>query len=920
MTQKIIKFNGEQALKHNCRKIKGDYYEKNVDCFLIDGKWYRLNSGYIEYDHEINEYVIKSENLKKGIVGFENGKRKEGFFSPNIYNNVYSQKENKGSSSLVLDLIKDYKSIIDYSGSGTMTNHLLKAIREMLRIISLHKINQTPYAYAVVMKNIMTRDPAMSKYCIQSLDSNPVTVNNFSELELFLLLETNRTSLHYALLSKCADFIVEKESFLQFFAENFSTFFDDNSDADDCFQEFSDSDYPGDILAEWLSSTIELNPSEILKLIEFIIIKDKSLSIDLNLDYFSFSVKIVDLFDIFDRKNIIADSIIKNEVSRKQDYLLIELLSDLFVIVGEKLSKNVVFKKTAHTDKYNEIYINNKVDSCLERININRFLSTHIIYNYHLYKENLAQFYDFISNFNLFHLFESIKIIDNIYSNYHIHTSRINYLLLESPNTSPSELFLKKLKKFLEARTLRVELPSFLDSGLPRLRVDENRERIVITPEMTEVIRRGSVNVFEAKVAEELLFINLKVANQCGYYEVPGSDFVSKTKETKIKNGNYSKLNYNVAEDSSQESEIEKDIKKYYSNYNILTNENLDKVSKLLDNKTFGIEYETSKGYIPKRYLYKTGLVPLRDGSLDGGIEYTSLPMSGSKGLQNVINQCKTLRKYCLIDDKCSLHVHIGNVPRTKEFGIALYMLFSRIQSELFEIIPPYKRDLEWISRRGKDYCKTLRTLRINSKSLVDKDDNLISKEVDKAFSTLFLFLTENHPETDKFNFSSGVHPKHGQGKWNYKSRYYALNLINLYFSKYKTVEFRMHTPTMSFDKTLNWLLICNAIVRYAELNYVKIFKGQEKIDLTEIIYGYYDNFGKNDFDKETAKNVADHLLSYIDNKKEEFNYYFVRQKVIESCGVEISNDYSYRFVSDSIDWTMYDFYYKENKCQIEIE
>lgn len=66
--KKVIKFNGEEAFRKDCRKIKGQFYEKNVDCFLIDGKWNRIDNGLIAFDHTLQKWVRINEFLHKGYL------------------------------------------------------------------------------------------------------------------------------------------------------------------------------------------------------------------------------------------------------------------------------------------------------------------------------------------------------------------------------------------------------------------------------------------------------------------------------------------------------------------------------------------------------------------------------------------------------------------------------------------------------------------------------------------------------------------------------------------------------------------------------------------------------------------------------------------------------------------------------------
>lgn len=89
MTQ-VKTFDGTNADKSNCRKIKGAFYEMNKQCFLMpDGKWHRINNGKIVKNYDNEEYVFISDDLENGIVGKElDGSIKTGFFTKDLSKNV----------------------------------------------------------------------------------------------------------------------------------------------------------------------------------------------------------------------------------------------------------------------------------------------------------------------------------------------------------------------------------------------------------------------------------------------------------------------------------------------------------------------------------------------------------------------------------------------------------------------------------------------------------------------------------------------------------------------------------------------------------------------------------------------------------------------------------------------------------------
>lgn len=53
-----------------CVKIAGEYYEKNVDCYSINGKWYRKGNPRIYYNEHTREWAKRSEFTTNGIIAY----------------------------------------------------------------------------------------------------------------------------------------------------------------------------------------------------------------------------------------------------------------------------------------------------------------------------------------------------------------------------------------------------------------------------------------------------------------------------------------------------------------------------------------------------------------------------------------------------------------------------------------------------------------------------------------------------------------------------------------------------------------------------------------------------------------------------------------------------------------------------------
>jgi hypothetical protein len=140
---------------------------------------------------------------------------------------------------------------------------------------------------------------------------------------------------------------------------------------------------------------------------------------------------------------------------------------------------------------------------------------------------------------------------------------------------------------------------------------------------------------------------------------------------------------------------------------------------KELNGTTYGTEIESWDGQIPERFCLKSGLIPLKDGSLRHGdiqpFEYTSIPLEGEKGLHTIKEYSRLLNKYCEKSLDCSVHVHIGNFGRSEDYIISLYRTILAIQNDLYDLFPPYTSKTSEFKASGKDYCSPLDKLELSS-------------------------------------------------------------------------------------------------------------------------------------------------------------------------------------------------------------
>lgn len=282
---------------------------------------------------------------------------------------------------------------------------------------------------------------------------------------------------------------------------------------------------------------------------------------------------------------------------------------------------------------------------------------------------------------------------------------------------------------------------------------------------------------------------------------------------------------------------------------------------------TYGCEFETQNGFVPQRIREPLGFRHCRDGSLDGGQEYVSVPMSGGKGLSVLEKMCEELTKRCTLSNKCSLHIHFGNTRRDKLYIVSLWYLFTRIQED-FRHYFPFSRTNS-IREDGKIYANLLPPVLPNLDNLMNKEEEEFKNLISEAFNSIYCFLNRNHPlgetfeqefvketktkyinnkpeqfysyrlKQHKFTTKLPVHAVQGR-KWDKKERYLAMNILNLFFSNSRTVEMRIHEATTNFSKVFAYLCICVSILKYAE-NFNKVFNSKS-MSLEDIIKDHFDS------------------------------------------------------------------------------
>jgi len=251
----------------------------------------------------------------------------------------------------------------------------------------------------------------------------------------------------------------------------------------------------------------------------------------------------------------------------------------------------------------------------------------------------------------------------------------------------------------------------------------------------------------------------------------------------------------------------------YDEGYKVVNKNNLKlKFPEELGNTSWGAEIETSNGFINERLCYRNGIIPLRDGSLrhDGiePFEFTTIPLTGAKGLHTMIDIMDVMNKYTEIGDRCAFHLHIGGYEPSKEFIVALHRVMLRIQDEMYSMFPSNYKFTSQNGFKSKDYCAPIKNIRILKGNTVDQNFEILYNYYSGGNGSFRGFGASNHPK-DRDN----------RQKWQIDERYTLCNCIPLIWGGSGTCEFRQHVPTLSITKMLNWLYICNAIMAYVQKN-----------------------------------------------------------------------------------------------------
>ena len=123
--KKVITIKGEELPISQCRKFNKLYYklgniniQNSGDCYLINGKCYREETGLIVYNYSIKEYVILNDNLLQGVVDVADGNLIIGYFNNNTKYSKITDKNGKSHWLYNVEIFNNNKEYREHLSTG----------------------------------------------------------------------------------------------------------------------------------------------------------------------------------------------------------------------------------------------------------------------------------------------------------------------------------------------------------------------------------------------------------------------------------------------------------------------------------------------------------------------------------------------------------------------------------------------------------------------------------------------------------------------------------------------------------------------------------------------------------------------------------------------------------------------------------
>lgn len=287
----------------------------------------------------------------------------------------------------------------------------------------------------------------------------------------------------------------------------------------------------------------------------------------------------------------------------------------------------------------------------------------------------------------------------------------------------------------------------------------------------------------------KLIHEDIMFSKKTGFYMIKPERLLARIEHAVIKG--HGAFPYGI----NREYEAAKNLNNFKGAQKIISEDQI-KFSEYLK-YTFGLEFETSEGYVPQDMCFRDGLIPLRDGSITG-IEYSTVVLEGNKGLNLLRQQCETLKDFTEFNKNCALHIHFGGYPINEKFIFVLYRILYYIQFDIEKLIPPYSFYTGKYKDNGKEYCAPLPFF--------------------YTFNDLYNYMSDGRTRYTGNLYQCHPDDLDHEHKWQIHSRYHNFNFVNmLFYDGAKTLELRFLRPSFNFNKILLWIYIFNAILLFAE-------------------------------------------------------------------------------------------------------
>lgn len=271
---------------------------------------------------------------------------------------------------------------------------------------------------------------------------------------------------------------------------------------------------------------------------------------------------------------------------------------------------------------------------------------------------------------------------------------------------------------------------------------------------------------------------------------------------------------------------------------------------------SFGVEIECVTSYLPSNISKAFNAACVRDGSIggsrtQGGPEYVTGILKGDAGMLQLQKLVNFLSPRSSIDRTCGIHVHIGGFKVNKQFALAIHKLGLIVQTDLLKMLP--------VSRRNNEYCRPMKDIGIKLPDVTKLGSNVL---LDKEFDKLVNYIGCVEPGRPLKTGSLNKRVQHPMGKkcgYNHSTpRYEWINFVPLLFDdkgiQSYTIEFRPHSASLNYEKIKNWVLICMALVKFAEDHY-DLIRTNDSLTIEQILNIVTDN-------------KASSLINYISNRK----------------------------------------------------